>query len=152
VITVTFSSSRGCAVGVYALVERSQRPLDAQAAEKRHRASERPARRTRKEEQAERDRPDDEDELDPQVDADVVAADREQEADRGQGERRRTAERSLEQDRAGHVAAPARMPSRSLVDPHRVTADCGRQDLPCRVRDQVRAEEPAEPVADPAGR
>src|ERR671912_238891 len=44
----------------------------------------------------------------------------------------------------GGPAAPA-MPARGLEDAHRAPADRGRQDLPGRVGDEIRADEPRQP-------
>ena len=77
---------------------------------------ERPTRRREKRANAEHDRRDDEGELDPEVGADVVVADREREADRGEHERRGAAERALEQHRPRDRPAVARVAPRRLVD------------------------------------
>ena len=138
------------AVGVDALVGGADRPLDPDQAQERHRLREQRPDAAREERDREHDRRDHEGALDPEVGADRVVADREHEADGGQGERGRTAERPLEQHRAGDVAAAAGVAAGGLVDPHRVAADRGRQQLPGRVGDEVGARQPGEPLVDPA--
>ena len=95
-------------------------------------------------------RPDHESAFDPEVGADVVVADREREANRGQRQGGRSAERPLEQHRAGDRRALPRMPAGGLVDPDGVASDRGRQHLARGVGDEVGANEPGEPVVDPA--
>ena len=80
---------------------------------------------------------------------DVVAADREDEADRAEQDGRGTAERPLEEDDRGDVARAPGVAARRLPDPHGVAADRGRQDLPRGVRDEVRPRQPGERVLDP---
>ncbi len=72
------------------------------------------------------------------------------EADDAEQQRRDAAEPALEQHRARDVAACAGMPAGRLEDAHGVTAEGRRQHLARRVRDEVRAEEPADVVVDPA--
>ena len=96
------------------------------------------------------DRREHEEELDPEVGADRVVADREHEADGRERERRRAAERALEQHRGGDRSSLALVPAGRLVDAHRVAADRGREHLAGRVRDEVRAHEPGQAVVDPA--
>ena len=88
-----------------AVVERAQRALEPDARAAARRREQRPrasARRTGRE----HERAEDERALEPEVGADVVAADREQEADGAEQHRRRAAERALEQDDRG--IAPTR--------------------------------------------
>ena len=77
----------------------------------------------------------------------VVAADREAEADRRHHEDARHADRPLQHDRGRHLARPAAATSRVLDDPQRVSAETGGQHLPCRVADEVDADEPPERLA-----
>src|SRR5581483_11882153 len=137
-------------VSVDPLVDGAQRALDPQPPEQRNRPSERPPHAAREEDDAENDGRDDEGELDPEVGADVVAADREHEPDRREGEGRRAAERALEQHRPRDRPTVAGVPPRRLEDPHRVAADRGREDLAGRVRREVRPRQPRQPVVDAA--
>ena len=91
-------------------------------------------RLVREENERAHDAQDDERELDPDVAADRVVADREHEAHGREHERRRAAERPLEQHRAGHRPARAGMAPRGLVDPRRISAERGRQHLARRRR------------------
>ena len=84
--------------------------------------------------------------LDPEVGADVVAADRQQEADGAEEHRRRAAERPLEQDDRGDRAEPLAVAARGLEDPDGVAADRGGQDLAGRVGDEVRPGQPRQPL------
>src|SRR4029453_13690985 len=105
-------------------------------------------RAAREEQEAEDDRRDDEECLDPEIGADVVVADGEQEPDCGQQKRAGAANRALEEDgRCAGVAMPGMAPRR-LVDAHRIAADRRRQDLPRRVGDEVRGGQPAHVVLD----
>ena len=101
---------------VHALVERTQRPLDAQTTQERDEPAKRPARAVREEQDPEDDRAEDERALDPQIGADVVPTDGERETDRRKDESRNPAERAFEQDDRRQVAEPARMAARALVD------------------------------------
>src|SRR3954451_15686695 len=125
------------AVGVDPLVDGAQRLLDADLAEERDAPRERASDPAREEHEPEEDRRDHEAELDPEVRADVVPADREYEPDAGERERRRAAERALEEDRPRHRSALAGVALRRLVDPHPVAADRGRQHLARGVRGEV---------------
>ena len=58
-------------------------------------------------------------------------------------DRRRAAEPALEHDRPRHDRGAPGMPPRRLDDAHRVAAERRRQHLTRRVRDEVRAREPA---------
>src|SRR5437867_6947553 len=78
-------------------------------------------------------------------------ADRECEPDRREHERRDTAERTLEQHRAGGCAARPLVPTGRLEDAGCVAAERRRQYLAGRVADEVRAHEPCEPFVDVAG-
>ena len=95
--TNTFSIRRRVrAVVVDALVERAQRPLDAQPDEQRPQLREQRAGGAREEEDDEHDRPEDERPLQPEVGVDVVVADREHEPDRAEEHGRRAAEPPLD--------------------------------------------------------
>ena len=124
------------------LVHRAQRPLEPQPPQQRDEPRQRPARPAREQQHAEHHRPDDERGLDPDVRADAVATDREQEADRGERDGRCSSERTLEQHGPGDGAGVPGMPLGALVDAHRVAADRRRQDLPGGVRREVRPDEP----------
>ena len=113
--------TRVVAVGVNALVDVADRPLEREPAQQRD-ASRASSGRSRREKSATREHhasPTHEGELDPEVAADVVVAEREREADRGEHERRRAAERALEQHRARRRRRPARWRRGGLVDPRR---------------------------------
>ena len=75
--------------------------------------------------------------------------DGEHEAGGGEQQRRRAAERALEQHRAGDRAARAGVAPRRLVDPRRVAAERGREHLGGGVGDERRPHEPAEPLVTP---
>jgi hypothetical protein len=138
------------AVGVDALVDGAQGLLEPRAAQDRHRPRERPPHRrensttpsttvaTTKPSSTHRYAPT------------VVAPDREHEADRREQQRRRPAERSLEQHRPRDRPAVAGVAASRLEDPHRISADRGRQHLAGRVRGEVGAGQPGEAVVDPA--
>ena len=138
------------AIPVDPLVGRAHRTLDPGAAQERHRKPQEPPHPRREEHDPAEHGQADEQAFDPEIRADVVAADREHEPDRCEHERHRAADRPLEQHRAGDRRAEARVPARRLVDPRRVAADGGRQHLPDRVGDVVGARQPAERVLDPA--
>ncbi len=91
---------------------------------------------------------DDEERLDPEVRPDVVVAEREQEADGGQHQRRRTADRTLEEHRGRSRVPVPRMAARRLVDPDRVSADRRREYLACRIGDEVGPRQPGNAVLD----
>ena len=84
---------------VDAVVERAHRPLEPQPrAGAAASAQQRPRRAGEEEERRAASVAEDEHALDPEVGADVVPAEREQEADRSEEDGRRAAERALEQD------------------------------------------------------
>src|SRR5262249_50665897 len=85
-------------VGVDLLVGAANRALETEAAEERLRAPQQRACAAGEEQDGEHRCGDDEAELEPDVAADVVAADGEQEADRSEQQRRGAAEDTLEQD------------------------------------------------------
>ena len=140
------------AVVVDAVVERPQRPLDAHAHEQRAQTREQRARRPGEEDDEEQDGAEHERSLEPEVGADVVAADCEHEPDRPEQHRGGAAEPPLDEDDRGEVAGAARVPLGGLEDPHRVAADGRRQDLAGGVRDEVRARQPPEMLDDPLRR
>ena len=140
------------AVAVDALVDRAHRTLDPELPQDRDGPAERSPRLLREQHHGDNERGDHEPELDPQVGADVVVADRQDEAHSGECERRRAAERTFEQHRPGDRTALPRVAAGRLEDAHPVAADRRRQDLPGRVRGEVRAHQPAQPVEDPACR
>src|SRR5574340_939243 len=136
------------AVVVHAFVEEPERTLQADAHEQRSHPPEERPRRPREEDVGEEERPEDEEPLDPEVRADVVVADREDEADRAEDNGRGPPEPALQDDRASHDGRASGMATRRLDDANGVAADRRRQDLPRGVRDEVRAGEPAEPLQD----
>src|SRR5512132_4728308 len=98
------------------LVERSQRPRQPDAGQPRSDEGEpEPHAARERGDRAEDDR-DDTNDLDPEVRPDVVLADREDEADGGEQERRRTAERALENHRYGDRAGIAGEDTRPPVE------------------------------------
>ena len=136
------------AVVMDALVEVPDRLLQAEPPQERLRpAQERPGR-AREEEEPEDERAEDEDALEPQVGGHVVLADREQEADRAERDRRRAAEPALEQDGAGDDGRSARVAPRRLHDADRVASERGRKHLPGRVRDEVGTGQPRHALVD----
>ncbi len=90
--------ARVLAVGVKGCVDLAGEPLGAERSKQRPGQRQQRPHPAREEKEAGEDGPDDEDELDPDVGADVVMPDREQEADRGQHERGCAADRPLEED------------------------------------------------------
>ena len=137
------------AVGVHRVVDPRDELVEPDERENRPPELEQRPRAAREEQEAEDDRRHDEERLDPEVRADVVVPDGEREADRGQDQRRRAADRALEEDGRGSGVAVARMTACRLVDANRVAADRRRQDLAGRVRDEVGTREPAQSVLDP---
>ena len=141
--------SRPVAECVDTVVDGANGALEPKRAQQRRRRAEQRPGRTREEEEGEEDRPDHERAFDPEVGADVVAAEREQEPERAEQDRRSAAERTLEQHDRGDRAEPRRVAPRGLEDPHGIAADRGRQDLPRRVRDEVGARQPRQALAHP---
>ena len=135
---------------VDALVEGTHRPLDSEAAAgaAASGASSGRAERAKKRKMS-TIVPSDESALEPEVRADVVGAEREQEPDRAEQHRAGAAEAALEQDDRGHVRRPARVPPRRLVDAHRVAADRRGEHLARGVRDEVRPRQPPEALLHP---
>ena len=104
----------------------------------------------REEHERRREAEDDEGELDPDVAANAIAADREPEAHGREDERRRSAQRALEDDGAGDGPSRAGMAAGRLVDPRRVAAERGREHLRRGVGDEGRPYEPAEALVHAA--
>ena len=136
-------------VVVDAVVEGAQGTLEPHPREQGAQPREQRPRRPGEEDDEQQDRSEHERPLEPEVGVHVVVADREQEADGAEQHGGGAAEPSLEQDDRGQVAGAAGVPLRGLEDPDGVSAQRGRQDLPCRVRDVVRAGEPGEAVVHP---
>ena len=129
-----------------AVVDRAHGPFEPQPPQQRRgRPQERP-RRAREHQEGEHERQEHEGALDPEVGADVVAADRQQEADGAEEHRRRPAERPLEEDDRGDRAEPLAVATRGLEDPDGVAADRGGQDLAGGVGDEVRPGQPRQPL------
>ena len=132
------------AVAVQAVVDGARRRLDAQPPRDRPRNTSRRRTVREKNTNAATIVPTHEDELDPEVRADRVPADREQQPDAREQERDRAAERALEQHRAGDRRDLPGMAARRLEDARRVAADRRRQHLPDGVRDEVGARQPGD--------
>ena len=104
-IAQTVSRTRALvAVGVHRLVDLRREPVEPDEGEQRLSQTQQRTSALREEQEAEEGRRDDEDRLDPEVGADVVVADREQEADRGEHQRRGAADRPLERTEAAAVS------------------------------------------------
>ena len=125
-------------------VHLAQRPVDAQRTQERPHPAQRAVHARGEEDDAERDGGHHERELDPEVAPDAVMADRERKAGDCEDERRRAAERALEQHCPRGGAAEALVPARRLVDARRVAAERGREHLAGGVADEVGAHEAAE--------
>ena len=142
--------ARRPAIVVDALVERPRTiALEPEPVEERLRAAEQRARRAREEEEREDEGPEDEHALEPEVRAHVVVADREDEADRAEEHRRGASEPALEHHGPGDDGDSPRVPAHGLDDPDGIAAERSREHLAGRVRDEVRAREPREPLVDP---
>ena len=122
--------------------------LDPKEPQHRHGAREQRPQPAREEQHRQEDGRDHEGAFDPEVGADVVTSDRECEADGRERQRRRAAKRALEQHGGRDGPAVPRVAARGLVDPNGVAPDGGRQHLPTGVGDEVRTDEPTEPVVD----
>src|SRR4029453_13015046 len=136
------------AIPVHALVERTGRTLDPEPPKEGRQPPEPSPEAAREDDEAADDGEDDEDPLDPEVDVDVVLADRKGEPDRCKQERRRAADRALEHHRAGDRAGVAGMAAGGLENARRVATDRRREHLARGVGDEVGARQPAQPFVD----
>src|SRR6266487_1666801 len=97
------------AVGVDAFIDRAHRPLDAEQAKEGRRPGQHRPQSAREQKHRQHQGRDHEGALDPEVGSDVVASDREREADGRERQRRGAAQRALEQHGGGDRAAVAWM-------------------------------------------
>ena len=133
------------AVAVDAVVDRPRRHLEPEPPRVREQEREPAPHGAREEDEARSQRGDDEEHLDPEIRPDRVAPDREQQPHPGEHQGHRTADRPLEEDRAGDRRDLARVAAGRLEDPRGVTADRRRQHLADGVGDEVGARQPEQP-------